>query len=54
LRAEEREVGIDLRWLGLPRQVNVRDLWSGRDLGTMQDRVAQTIGGHGAGLYRLS
>ena len=54
LRAEEREVGVDLRWLGLPRQVNVRDLWSRRDLGTMQDRVAQTIGGHGAGLYRLS
>jgi alpha-galactosidase len=54
LRPEEREVGVDLRWLGLPREVRVRDLWSGRDLGTMQGRVAQTLGGHGAGLYRLS
>jgi alpha-galactosidase len=54
LRAEEREVGVDLRWLDLPREVRVRDLWSGRDLGVMQGRVAQTLGGHGAGLYRLT
>jgi len=54
LRPEEREIGVDLRWLDLPPHVSVRDLWSGRDLGVMQGRVVRTIGAHGAGLYRLS
>jgi alpha-galactosidase len=54
LRDEAREVGVDLRWLGLPAEVRVRDLWSGTDLGAMQGRVAQRIGAHGAGLYRLT
>ena len=48
-----REVGLDLRWLGISSAVKVRDLWSGADLGTMRGRVAQHIGAHGAGLYRL-
>ena len=54
LRGEARGVGVDLRWLDLPREVRVRDLWSGADLGAMKGRVAQSIGAHGAGLYRLS
>lgn len=49
-----RNVGIDLRWLGLPRAVKVRDLWSGRDLGVMRRRVSHQTGPHGAGLYRLA
>jgi hypothetical protein len=49
-----REVGVDLRWLGGPASVRVHDLWAGADLGTIRDRVAQRIGPHGAGLYRLS
>ena len=54
LRGEAREVGVDLRWFDLPREVRVRDLWSGADLGAMKGRVTQSIGAHGAGLYRLS
>ena len=49
-----REVGIDLRWLGLPQAVRVRDLWAAQDLGISRGRVARPIGAHGAGLYRLS
>jgi hypothetical protein len=49
-----REVGVDLRWLGGPAAVRVRDLWAGADLGMMRGRVSQQIGAHGAGLYRLS
>ena len=54
LRGEARGVGVDLRWLDLPRELRVRDLWSGADLGAMKGRVTQSIGAHGAGLYRLS
>ena len=54
LRGEAREVGVDLRWLDLPREVRVHDLWSRADLGAMKGQVAQSIGAHGAGLYRLS
>jgi hypothetical protein len=54
LRKEAREVALDLRWLGISSPVRVRDLWAGRDLGPMHGRIAQQIGGHGAGLYRLS
>ena len=49
-----REVGVDLRWLGISSAVHVRDLWAGADLGTMRGRVAQPIGAHGAALFRLT
>jgi hypothetical protein len=49
-----REVGVDLRWLGISSAVHVRDLWGAADLGTMHRRVAQHIGAHGAGLFRLT
>lgn len=54
LRKEAREIGVDLRWLGIPSPVRVRDLWSGTDLGVMHDRTAARIGAHGAGLIRLA
>jgi alpha-galactosidase len=54
LRGEAREVGIDLRWLGISTPVRVRDLWTGRDLGVRNNRVSQHLGAHGAGLYRLT
>jgi hypothetical protein len=54
LAGKQRDVGVDLRWLGLSGAVQTRDLWAGRDLGTMRNRVAQPLGAHGAGLYRLS
>ncbi|MBM6578349.1 glycoside hydrolase family 27 protein [Microvirga sp. SRT01] len=49
-----KEVGIDLRWLGLSRPVSVRDLWTGRDAGQATGRVARTVAAHGAELLRLS
>jgi hypothetical protein len=54
LRGEAREVGIDLRWLGISTPVRMRDLWAGRDLGVRNSRVSQHVGAHGAGLYRLT
>lgn len=49
-----REVGIGLDALGLSRPVAVRDLWSGRALGSQAKRVAADLPPHGAALYRLS
>jgi alpha-galactosidase len=49
-----REVGVDLRWLGIRSPLRARDLWAGSDLGVMRGRVSQRIGAHGAGLYRLA
>jgi alpha-galactosidase len=51
---QPKEVGIDLRWLGLSRPVSVRDLWTGRDAGQSTGRVARTVAAHGAELLRLS
>ena len=51
---KEREVGVDLRWLGISSPAHVRDLWARADLGTMRGHVAQRLGAHGAGLYRLT
>jgi hypothetical protein len=48
-----REVSVDLRWLGGPSSVHVRDLWDARDLGVMRGRVGQQIGAHGAALFLL-
>jgi len=52
--AKEREVGIDLRWLGVPSQVRVRDLWERKEIGPATGRFAANLPAHGAGLYRLS
>jgi alpha-galactosidase len=49
-----RELAVDLRWLEISSPVSVRDLWAGADLGTMHGRIAQRIGAHGAGLYKLT
>ena len=49
-----REIGIPLRDLDIAGAVGVRDLWSGRSIGRITDRLAQAIPSHGAGLYRLS
>ncbi|SDN21612.1 Alpha galactosidase A [Methylobacterium phyllostachyos] len=49
-----REVGIPLDQLGLTGTVKVRDLWAGRDLGTVSNGVAATLPVHGSALYRLT
>nr|WP_295106331.1 glycoside hydrolase family 27 protein [uncultured Caulobacter sp.] len=48
-----REVGVDLRAVGLPGSVAVRDLWSRSDAGRASGRFAVPLPPHGAGLYRL-
>lgn len=54
MREEPRDIGIDLRSLGLAGPVRVRDLWAARDLGVERARIRQAIPAHGAGLYRLA
>ena len=51
---KEREVGVNLRWLGISSPLQVRDLWAGADLGVMRGRISQRLGAHGAGLYKLT
>lgn len=48
-----REVGIDLRELGIAGPVRVRDLWSGAVVGTRAGAVSGSVPPHGAVLYRL-
>jgi hypothetical protein len=48
-----REVGVDLKAVGLPGSVAVRDLWSRSETGRAAGRFAVQLPPHGAGLYRL-
>jgi len=48
-----REAAMPLDQLGLHGPVRVRDLWSGRDLGSASGRVGATLPVHGSALYRL-
>lgn len=49
-----REVGVDLKAVGLPASVAVRDLWSRGDAGEAAGRFGVHLPPHGSGLYRLS
>ena len=49
-----REVGVDLKAIGLPPSVSVRDLWTRGGLGKATERVSAQLPAHGAGLYRLA
>lgn len=40
--------------LGLPQKVQVRDLWTHKDLGTMQGKMSPVVPWHGARLFKLS
>jgi alpha-galactosidase len=53
VRDKEREVGVDLRWIGAGERVAVRDLWARRDLAAVTKRLTATLPAHGAGLYLL-
>lgn len=48
-----REVGVDLKAVGLPASVSVRDLWARGEAGTAIGRFSVQLPPHGAGLYRL-
>jgi hypothetical protein len=49
-----REVGVDLKTVGLPASVAVRDLWVRSDVGRAMGRFAVELPAHGSGLYRLA
>jgi hypothetical protein len=49
-----RELGLDLRWLGLSSPVSVRDLWERKPAGTATKRLTAALPAHGAGLFRLA
>ncbi len=48
-----RDVGVDLKAIGLPASVAVRDLWSRSEAGRAVGRFSVPLPQHGAGLYRL-
>lgn len=48
------EAAFDLRLLGLPAKVRVRNLWEAKDEGVGTARLARTLPPHGAGLYRVT
>jgi alpha-galactosidase len=48
-----RDIAIPLRDLGLPAASGLRDLWAGRDLGPVTDRVAVSLPAHGSALFRM-
>jgi hypothetical protein len=50
---KSREVGVDLKAVGLPASVAVRDLWSRSEAGRAAGRFSVPLPPHGAGLYRL-
>ena len=45
---------IDLRAVGAPEAVRVRDLWSRTDEGVVRGRLTRRLPVHGAALYRLA
>ncbi len=49
-----RDVGVKLRDLGVSGAVSVRDLWAGKALGQVRERVGATLPPHGSALYRLT
>lgn len=51
---KSKEIGIRLGDLGKSGQVKVRDLWTGRAMGSARDRVSATVAAHGAQLYRVT
>jgi alpha-galactosidase len=44
---------VDFKKLGFPGNVKVRDLWAGKDLGTMQGPYTATLPGHSVILLRV-
>jgi alpha-galactosidase len=51
---ESTDVAVSLASLGISGKAKVRDLWAGKDLGVVEERLVRDIPSHGAGLYRLT
>jgi alpha-galactosidase len=48
-----RGIGLHLKEMGLPAQVKARDVWAGKDLGTIKDDWKTTIPRHAVVLLVL-
>ena len=44
---------VEFKMLGFKREVKVRDLWAGKDLGTMEGAYKATLPGHSVILLRV-
>ena len=51
---QAKDVGIDLKKIGAPSRVTLRDLWTGREAGAATGRVSRMVRPHGAELYYLA
>lgn len=47
---------ITVKWkaLGMRNTAQVRDLWAGKDLGTMKSKITRKVNAHGAQLFKIS
>ena len=52
--SDSATISVDFAKLGFPENCQVRDLWSGKDLGTFKGYFERVLKRHGAGLYRIS
>ena len=52
--AEDEEIRVELKELGLSGKSRVRDLWKREDMGTFAAGLVFRIPAHGAGLYRVT
>jgi hypothetical protein len=50
----QSEITVELKDLGIAGKARVRDLWTGEDLGLVEDKFRRNISLHASGLYRLS
>jgi hypothetical protein len=51
--AETADITVKFSQIGLTGSHVVKDLWTGKTLGTFTGKFTQTINRHGAGLYRI-
>lgn len=51
---DEESISVDLKMLGFASSCNIKDLWTGRSLGTYTGEFSPSVRRHGAGLFRIS
>jgi alpha-galactosidase len=51
---DNANIQVDFSAIGIKGKVNVRDLWSHKDLGVFEGNFSRELPQHGAGLYRFS
>lgn len=50
---EAKEVGVSLSDLGIKKKVKVTDVWSGKSLGKMKEKISVQLAAYSCALYRL-